>query len=1055
MMFCDLVGSTALSAQLDPEESHIMVRAYQETCATVIRRYDGHLAQHLGNVVLVYFGYPAAHEDDAQRAVRAGLDIVEVLQKWVPSPLVGGGQGEGVVGATGRSPLQVRIGIHTGLVVVGEIGSSDKREILALGETPNLAARLQALAEPDTVVISGTTYQLVQGLFDCHDLGLHEVKGLSTPLPVYRVLGESGARSRFEVAVRTGLTPLVGRDEELGLLLKRWEQVREGQGQVVLLSGEPGIGKSRLVQVVQERVAQEEMTRIEFRCLPFYQNTAFYPIIEHLQRLLQWQPDDAPQVKLERLQSVLRRYRFPQADTVPLLATLLSLPPPRSYPPLVLSPQKQRQKTQEALVSWLVEEAEQEAVYCVWEDVHWADPSSQEFLGLLIDQAVLTRLLLVLTFRPEFTPPWAARSHLTLLTLSRLPRTQAEEMVERVGGGKALPPEVVNQIVSKTDGVPLFVEELTKAVMESGVLQEGDDRDVGARRAVPLPLAIPATLQDVLMARLDRLATVKEVAQLGATLGREFSYELLQAVAPMEEASLQQTLAKLVEAEVLYQRGLPPQARYVFKHALIQDAAYQSLLKSKRQQYHTQIAHVLEEQFSETTETQPELLAHHYTEAGLIAQAIPYWQQAGQRATQRSAYMEAISHLTKGLELLKLLPDTAERAQQELLLQIVMGVPLVATNGYGAPEVKTAYARARELCRQVGETAHLFLVLHGLWRFYLVRAELQTAQELAKQLLHLAQRLEDSALLLEAHWALGLTLFNLGKFVPALEHLEQSTALYDSQQHHSHVFLYGQDPGVAGLSWASWTLWWLGYPEQALKRSEKAVTLAREQSYPHSLAGALDVAAQLHQFRRDGRAAQAEAEAAITLSTEQKFAMWSAVGMILRGWALAEQGRGEEGIAETRRGLVAWGDTGAKMAESYFFGMLADVCGKEGQTGEGLAILAEALNIVDKTGERFYEAELYRLYGELTLKQSGVRSLESEVQKKAEKCFWKAIEIARQQQGKSLELRAVVSLSRLWQTQGKQEEARQMLAEIYDWFTEGFDTKDLQEAKALLEALSH
>jgi class 3 adenylate cyclase len=437
VMFCDLVGSTALSAQLDPEELREVVQAYQETCATVIRRYDGHVAQHLGDGSLVYFGYPAAHEDDAQRAVRVGLEIIQALQKGVSSP---------------REALQVRIGIHTGLVVIGEIGSSEKREILALGETPNLAARLQGLAAPDTVVISGITYQLVQGLFDCHDLGPHEVKGISTPLPMYRVLGESTTRSRFEVAVRTGLTPLVGRDEELGLLRNRWEQAKEEQGQVVLLSGEPGIGKSRLVQVVKEQATHEGMTRIEFRCSPFYQNTAFYPVIEHLQRLLQFAPHDTSQAKLAKLQQALAQYRFPQADTLPLLASLLSLPQPESSLPLALSPQKQKQKTQEALVSWLVEEAEQAAVYCVWEDLHWVDPSSQEFLGLLIDQAALAHLLLVLTFRPEFAPPWAARSHLTPLTLSRLGRNQVREMVNLVAAQTLRPSTSSGRTESESSG---------------------------------------------------------------------------------------------------------------------------------------------------------------------------------------------------------------------------------------------------------------------------------------------------------------------------------------------------------------------------------------------------------------------------------------------------------------------------------------------------------------------------------------------------------------------------------------------------------------------------
>lgn len=510
VMFCDLVGSTALSTRLDPEELREIVRAYQEVSATVITRFEGYIAQYLGDGLLVYFGYPSAHEDDAQRAVRTALGILVAIQQ---APLL---QQQGV---------QVRLGIHTGPVVVDEIGGGAKREHLALGETPNIAARVQGAAEPDTVVISAATYRLAQGLFECQDLGPQTLKGISTPLSVYRVVRESQAQSRFEVAVRTGLTPLIGREHEVGLLQERWVQAKSGAGQVVLLSGEAGIGKSRLVQTLKEQVSSESATRIEFRCSTFYQNTAFYPVIEHLQRLLQWQRDDTPDAKLAKLERVLAAYRFPQTDTVPLLAALLSLPQPKGYPPLTLSPQKQKQKTQEALVSWLVEEAEQAAVYCVWEDLHWADPSSQEFLGRLIDQVALARLLLVLTFRPEFTPPWASRAHLTSLTLSRLPRTQVEEMVERVTGGKALPPEVCKQIVRKTDGVPLFVEELTKMVLESGLLRETAGR---YELTGPLPpLAIPSTLQDSLMARLDRLTTTREIAQLGATLGREFTYDVL------------------------------------------------------------------------------------------------------------------------------------------------------------------------------------------------------------------------------------------------------------------------------------------------------------------------------------------------------------------------------------------------------------------------------------------------------------------------------------------------------------------------------------------------
>ncbi|MBI3797632.1 MAG: AAA family ATPase, partial [Deltaproteobacteria bacterium] len=726
VMFCDLVGSTALSAQLDPEELREVVQTYQNACADVITSYAGHIAQYLGDGLLVYFGYPTAHEDDAQRAVRTGLGIIETLHG---------------LNKQLSHPLQVRIGIHTGLVVVGEMGGRGKREQLALGETPNIAARVQGLAEPDTLVISAPTHHLVTGLFDCQDLGPQMLKGLATLLKVYRVLGEGTAQSRFEVAIHTGLTPLVSRESELGLLRDRWQQAIQGAGQEVLLSGEPGIGKSRLVQTLREQVVRDGATRLELRCSPYHQNSAYYPIIEHVQRFLQFASQDTPHTKLNKLTQTLSLYRFPQVDALPLLAAFLSLPHPEGTPPLTLSPQKQKEKTQEVIVAWIVAEAERAPVYCVWEDLHWADPSTLDVLTLLLEQVPTTRLLTLLTFRPEFTPPWGSRSYLSLLTLSRLGRPDVEAMVEQVTRGKALPPEVLQQIVAKTDGVPLFVEELTKMVLESGLLREvGDHYELTG----PLPpLAIPSTLHDSLMARLDRLVPVREIAQVGAVLGREFSYELLHALSPLDEGALQQGLRQLVKTELVYQRGMPPQATYVFKHALVQDTAYQSLLKSTRQQYHRKIAHVLEKRFSETTENQPELLAHHYTEAGLTAQALPYWQKAGQRASQRSAYTEAVSHLTKGLQLLQALPETPERIQQELTLQLTLGTALQATQGYATPEVGRVYARARELCGQVGETPQLFSALWGVKVFYIVRAELQTARELGEQLLRLAKTVQD------------------------------------------------------------------------------------------------------------------------------------------------------------------------------------------------------------------------------------------------------------------------------------------------------------------------
>jgi predicted ATPase len=660
-----------------------------------------------------------------------------------------------------------------------------------------------------------------------------------------------------------------------------------------------------------------------------------------------------------------------------------------------------------------------------------------------------------LTFRPDFNPPWTGRAHLTQVTLNRLPRRQAAEMTSQVVHGKALPPEVLEQVVAKTDGVPLFVEELTKMVLESGLLQECEER-YELRGPLP-PLAIPATLHDSLMARLDRLATVKALAQLGATLGREFAYALLQAVSPWDEGTLQRGLHQLVAAEFLYQQGLPPQATYLFKHALIQDAAYQSLLRSTRQQYHQRIAQVLEAQFPELCEAQPELLAHHYTEAGLLAPAVPYWQRAGQRAIQRSAYVEAIGHLSKGLALLTTLPDNPERSQQELVLQTLLGPALMNIKGQAAPEVEQTYARARELCRQIGHAPQLFPVLWGLWYFYLVRAELQTARELLPQLLSLAQSAQDSALLLAAHRSLGQNLTFLGELLPARAHLEQAMALYDSQQHRALALRYGQDLKVVCQSWAALALWLLGYPDQALQKGHEAIALAQELAHPYSLIYALNWVTMLHLSRRERQAAQERAEGVLALCREYGIALFMAAGTLWQGWELATQanlsGRsGEEGIAQMRQGLAAWLATGAGVFQPYYLALLAEAYGRAGQIEEGLQVLAEALTVIDNTAERYWEAELHRLKGELLLAQEDTKGT-GQKWEEVETYFHQALDIARRQEAKSLELRAAMSLARLWQHQGKRAEAHQVLAEVYGWFTEGFDTVDLQEAKALLEEL--
>jgi class 3 adenylate cyclase len=721
VLFCDLVDSTVLASQLDPEEWREVVRSYQDTCAKVIQRYEGHIAQYLGDGLLVYFGYPLAHEDDAQRAVRAGLGIVEAV-----------GQLNARLAQERSVQLAVRLGIHTGLVVVGDVGGGSRQEQLALGETPNVASRLQGIATPNTLVISATTLPLLGGFFACQSLGSPPLKGVTQLLEVFQVLSERTARNRLEAAGSTSLTPLVGRESEVALLLERWGQAKDGSGQVVLLSGEAGIGKSRLVQGLTAQVATEPRAWLTpCQCSPYHQNTALYPMIELLERVaLRFEREESPQQKLRKLEGFVVQYGLPLAETVPLFAALLSLPLAESYAPLPGSPEQQKQQTLHALLTILRRIAARQPVLFVMEDLHWVDPSTLELLTLLVDQGPTARILALFTCRPDFSPPWTGRSHLTQVTLPRLPRRQATEMMNRVAHGKALPPEVVEQVVAKTDGVPLFVEELTKMVLESGLLQERAER---YELSGPLPpLAIPSTLHDSLMARLDRLAAVKGLAQLGATLGREFSFALLQAVSPWDEDTVQRGLHQLVVAEFLYQQGLPPQATYRFKHALIQDAAYQSLLRSTRQQHHQRIAQVLAERFPETAETQPELLAHHYTAAGLREQAMPYWQQAGQRALQRSANLEAVSHATRGLEVLSTLPETRERAQQELALQIMLGVALGATKGPAAPETAHTYARACALARQVGSPPELFPALYGFWYAHMARGQLPRARELAE-----------------------------------------------------------------------------------------------------------------------------------------------------------------------------------------------------------------------------------------------------------------------------------------------------------------------------------
>ena len=1040
VMFCDLVDSTSLSEKLDPEDLREVIHRYQETCNKVIRRFDGHIAQYLGDGLLVYFGYPQAHEDDAQRAARTGLAIIEAVSHLNPS-----------LQEQWKVELSVRLGIHTGLVVTGEVGEGSTRENLAIGETPNIAARLQGKAKPNTVMVSAATYQLIEGFFACHELENLVLKGFSQPMDVCQIDQVSTARIRLDPVIK-GLTPIVGREQEISLLFERWQRINEGMGQVVLLSGDAGIGKSRLVKVLEEHVAQDPLAWLTpCQCSAYHQNSAFYPLINLLERfVLQSKKGDDPTEKLSRLEGFLVQYGFTLPDVVPVFSDLLSLPLDQKYPPSVLSPERQKQLIFETMLGVLVEVSSRQPLLLVMEDLHWADPTTLEFLDLLVDQIATARIFALFTFRPDFILPWGPRAYLTALMLHRLTRKKSVDMVRHITGGKALPTEVLEQILIKTDGVPLFVEELTKMVLESGLLEEKAEEYALTGRF--LPLKIPVTLQDSLMARLDRLASTKELAQLCAILGREFTSEILLAILPWEEAMLEQGLRELVKSELLYQRGVFPRATYTFKHALIQETAYQSMLKNTRRRYHRQIAEVLIGQFPESAAAQPEIVAHHCTEAGLGIEAISHWQQAGQRAVERFANKEAITHLTRGLELLKELPKNPEHTRQELMLQLALGPPLSWLKGFAAPEVKATYSRAFKLCQQSGGTPLRFPALWGLWHFYVLRAELSKAVTLAEQLLGLTRTVQDPVLHSDAYRARGETFLWCGEFLQARTYFEKGIRIGDPRQQLSYN---AEHPAVACRSFSAIALWFLGYPDQALQRSQEAVTLAQELSHPLSLSAAHHFKGWLHLLRRESLLCLEQAEAAMAIAVEQGFKFFIAFDTMLRGWALAGQGQPKEGASQMQEGLTAYRTTGAEALLPQWMVVFANLYGELDQVQNGLAILTDALILADKNNsERYFMAEMHRIKGKLMLQGIKDKTREAAVFDEAETCFLQAIRLARQQDSKSLELRAAISLSRLWHKQGKKAEAFELLIKIYNWFEEGFGTQDLKAAKVLLEELS-
>jgi class 3 adenylate cyclase/predicted ATPase len=1031
VMFVDLVGSTALAARLDPEDMGAVMRAYHGACAATVERWSGHVAKYMGDGVLAYFGWPQAHEDEAERAIRAGLAIIDALA--------------GLETPAGKG-LAARIGITTGLVMVGElIGEGAAREEAVVGETPNLAARLEALAAPGSVVISQVTRRLIGGLFDLVDLGPRRLKGFAEPLSAWRVEGEGRAEGRFEALHGEHLTPLVGREHELGILLERWAWAKDSDGQVVLLSGEPGIGKSRLIRALRERLGDEPYTPLSHYCSPYHTNSALYPVISLLERATRLDRDEPPEAQVDRLEAVLARASDQLDEAAPLLAALLGVPTGDRYPTLNLTPEVQKRHTLQALVAQLAGLAAHQPVLALYEDVHWIDPSTLELLGLVIERARQLPVLALVTFRPEFQPPWTGQAHVTTLTMSRLGRRQGADLVARVTGDKPLPAEIVEQIVARTDGVPLFVEELTKTVLESGLLSDAGDH---YEQTGPLPpLAIPTTLHDSLMARLDRLAPVKEVAQIGAVIGREFSHELLAAVAPMSTNLLGDALGQLVQSELVFRRGSPPDVTYSFKHALIQDAAYQSLLKSKRQQLHARIAQVLEQRSPETAADPPELLAHHCTQAGFIEKGIDYWYAAARQAMARSAMVEAEAQLSIALDLLTGLPAGPERDRKEVNLQIALGATLIATRGWAVPEVDRTYARARELCTGEDQTPQLLAALYGLFMHHLHRSSKYVALQMAGELLRLAQRQQDVAAQAVGHRSMAVSLLFHGQLRPALTHIERALALYDPANRTSPVYLAGPDARVACLLFTALILLFQGYPDQALVRSQEALAAAYGLGQAFTTSQALYLTGWLHQVRGERHVVRERTETLMALATEHGLSAWASHGTILHGWAVAEGGAAETGIAEHRQGLAANDALGIQQHTPCFLGLLAALYIGIHNAGEALNVLDEALARVDRLEERWFEAHLLRLKGEALLALSPERATE------AEACYEKALAVARAQGAGLWELRAATSLARLWAEQGRRAQARDLLAPVYGWFTEGFDSADLKEAKALLDEL--
>jgi len=1025
VLICDLVGSTALSARLDPEEMGAVLDAFQAECARITAAYDGFLSEFRGDGILAYFGYPRAHEDDADRTIRAALDIVAAV---------------GRLETPAKEPLSVRIGVASGLVVIGQTGQKPGlREHAIVGDAPSLAARLQAVAEPGGVVIAASTKRLLGSQFRLRELGLQSFKEIPEPVAAWAVDGVSSSESHFQSVRSTNLTELIGRENEIDFLLRRQRLAWEGAGQIVLISGEPGIGKSRLSAALEERITDEPYTVLRYQCSPSYTQSPLYPFIAQLERAAGFKSDDTSDQRLDKLEALLASSSTAGQDTTPLLAALLSIPFGDRYEPLALNPAQQRRRTIAALLDQFESIARRHPVLLVFEDVHWADSASLELLDLATERMRQLPVLALFTARPEFDAPWVGLSNVGALALAPLGLADAESMLTNLAAGRRLPRELTRQILEKTDGNPLFLEELTKVVLET----EAMAKDAGVHRALPT-LAIPDTLHDSLMSRLDRLAPVKEVAQIGAVIGREFPYTLIRDLVGRDENALKQALAQLEQAELVFRRGDPPDCIYSFKHVLVRDTAYESLLKSRRKQLHGQIAVALQANFPEIGASQPEIVARHFTEAGLPEPAVGYWLNAGNLALSRSAHA-AVVHLDQGLRLVDGIENAAARNRAELLLRISLGNALRATEGWSTDAVRDSYTRALELCRETGLDEHTFPAVFGLWTWNFLRAELHQAQILAEQLLAAADSVTDPAYKVLAHEALGFTLFAQGKFRLAHAELQNGLKLSEKIKPEAYLGLSAQEPSVHVRVYAALVLWMLGFPAQAARLCEEARVHADASRYPFSDAMARTIGLRVYQLRGETAVVEEYATQAIALSQQHEFAHYLAMAMILRGWATAKRGDFENGIAEMQQGLEKERATGAVLFDTYTLALMADACITNNRYLQALEYLNQCQSKVQgESSERFFAAEIYRLLGEAYLQAR-------EDLDEAERHLSKGLRIAREQGAKSLELRLCTSLYDLHQLRGGAHDYRRQLGELYESFTEGFDTEDLIKANARLK----